>query len=871
MTFSRLSSIITATIAGRATVAAFCSMITISSAFGEFDHPRTVRQTATISMVAVEPGEMMFLGQAAAERKAPSLLDKWKAAWGNLGKGHDDDSGSVSPQSKAGAMTQTTNTQTPVRPPKPVTIVDLQRSNVEDEPSAPITKTRESIINNAHHAHNTDRLSDNTAEYTSRRNDTAGMNSGSRMYDEESEASDNSIWDRLKRMQQKIFLDAAESTSTEVDYSVPPVNPMRSTQRHTGASQYSDPVERTNTPVIDDGPFSVNHNASFGHRMPPGQPPINNRMDTPADHSADDIWGQQIPSGNAHRGGLAGIEVTGQNRTQGGWNQPPVVNQPMRNVTEMTPPGPFGTTTNSQAPAVHRQLTDANKTILASPQVEVETICPPRLIVGQEASFRFKAVNRGGAAADFLVITIDIPKWIDVLVPDISAGTTAISDEKETQSDLRQFVWKIPRVDAQGEEQLVLHVIPRICKELQLNISCDYRRPATAARINVEEPKLEMELTGPDEALWGSQVMYQLRVRNVGNGDAENIKLELMQTGSDMKSCELFLLSAGDEQVIPVDVWTGRQDHVNIDIQATGTNNVSAKVFKQVSVKRPNLEIRVESPTIQFVGNEVEYVVHAKNSGTAEAKNVNLTVNIPLGAKYVSSSLGGQATPQNQVVWNREALPVGAEFTATVTCLLNREGDCKLDVTATDKSGLVSNAFSLLRAEAMADLKMLVESPQGPIEVGQETIFTVTLTNRGTKPAEDVQVIASFAEGLEPIPFESANNKIEDGQVFFERISSIAGNGQFTTLKIKAKADKPGNHRIRVEVISTPSNTHLVYEQATFFYLKNRSSLVFSESNAGTVIGNTEPIVEPRPLGDLRQKKTAIVMPPEPLPPSVLK
>ncbi len=49
------------------------------------------------------------------------------------------------------------------------------------------------------------------------------------------------------------------------------------------------------------------------------------------------------------------------------------------------------------------------------------------------------------------------------------------------------------------------------------------------------------------------------------------------------------MLKAGEEQVIDVDVWTDKQAHIDINIQATGQYDLETKVSKRVKVMRPSV------------------------------------------------------------------------------------------------------------------------------------------------------------------------------------------------------------------------------------------------------------------------------------------
>ncbi|MDR2706771.1 MAG: DUF11 domain-containing protein [Planctomycetaceae bacterium] len=478
---------------------------------------------------------------------------------------------------------------------------------------------------------------------------------------------------------------------------------------------------------------------------------------------------------------------------------------------------------------------EREKKLLVSPRLEVEAEGDPRAIVGQEALYRIKIINRGGSPAEQIILTVEIPSWLEIAQPEISAGTTSVVP-REGNKELRDFVWKVSRVDAQAEELLVLHLIPQQRKSVDLRIKYDFFKPATIAKIVVQEPILEMELQGPDEVLWGTNVGYKLLVRNSGNGDAENVKLELLQTGSDMKSCELPVLKAGEEQMIDVEVWTGKQEHIDINIQATGQYDVSAKVNKRVNVLRPNIVMAVDSPTVQFVGSPAEFQIKVQNVGNAAARDIVLSATIPLGAKFISSTANGELTPENQIVWKIDSILVGDVFSASVVCEPKREGTCKLETSIGDKSGELASCTGSFEAEAIVELKLEVENPQGPIEIGQEAVYTMNVVNRGTKAAENVEIKAAFGGGLEPYGVEGGNAYMSDGQVFFDKIPTIT-SGQNLVLKVKAKAEKPGNHRIRTEVICAVANVHLVNENTTYFYQKQKgksTTVVSSDSTIST-------------------------------------
>ncbi|MDR2762957.1 MAG: DUF11 domain-containing protein, partial [Planctomycetaceae bacterium] len=299
----------------------------------------------------------------------------------------------------------------------------------------------------------------------------------------------------------------------------------------------------------------------------------------------------------------------------------------------------------------------SSRKLTVSPLIEVETEGESRVIVGRESKYRIRVSNKGGASAEQVTLTIEIPSWIKFSLSALSSGVTEIKKEN-AKSGSRDFIWTIGQLESNKEELLELLLTPQERKVIDLKILYDFHKPHATTTILVEEAAIEMELQGPNEIMWGTQVAYTLFVRNIGSGDAEKVKLELLETGSAMKEHTFPLIKAGEEKAIAVDVWAGKQQRsVDINIQANGSYGVNAKIAKKVKILRPEVTMQVETAETQFVGSPAEFIVKIKNSGNADAKNLDLTVTIPIGAKYISSTNGGELTPQNNVKWSIDTLP----------------------------------------------------------------------------------------------------------------------------------------------------------------------------------------------------------------------
>jgi uncharacterized repeat protein (TIGR01451 family) len=459
-----------------------------------------------------------------------------------------------------------------------------------------------------------------------------------------------------------------------------------------------------------------------------------------------------------------------------------------------------------------------------SPILRVATMGPRQIIIGHESAYQVKVQNDSPVAAEDVTLRIDLPVWTDIQGAEVSIGATNVTPADQSN---HTFFWKIGRLQGKEEELLVLHLIPRQSKPFDLKVEWDFRQSTSQAMIEVQEPKIEMFLEGPDEVLWGQEEVYRLHVKNSGTGMAESVELALAPIGSDDKLAAthtLEALGAGDEKVLEVAVTPRESGFLVINVQAKAPHGLESKTTKKVMVRRPELVVSVDAPPIEFVGSQLTYQIHVRNVGNAPATNVEIVAGIPLIAKYIANSDNGRILPtKNQIIWQKNTLDPSSEKTFTLTCELKREGSSALEVTSTADCGLRATAQAEVSVQAIADLSLDVTDPSGAVAVGKDAEYLLTVTNRGTKGAEDIEIVAFFSRGIEPVHAEGGMCNITDGQVVFEKIPVLSA-GQTITYKIRARADQPGNHKFRAELICTTLDTHLMGEETTHFYAATPST-----------------------------------------------
>ena len=199
---------------------------------------------------------------------------------------------------------------------------------------------------------------------------------------------------------------------------------------------------------------------------------------------------------------------------------------------------------------------------------------------------------------------------------------------------------------------------------------------------------------------------------------------------------------------------------------------------------------------------------------------MKLTAKLPTGVKFVAGSDGATAEATiegGKVRWAVEPLPPGEERVLDMKCTLALSGVNRLEFIAAADDDLVAEVESVTRVQAMADLRLDVKDPEGPVPVGSNATYELHVRNRGTKAAENVEVMAYFSTGVEPISAEGQTHRISPGQVLFNVLPAVPPATEFV-LKVKAKAEVAGNHVFRAEVHCKSIGTRLVREEVTHYY-----------------------------------------------------
>jgi uncharacterized repeat protein (TIGR01451 family) len=514
----------------------------------------------------------------------------------------------------------------------------------------------------------------------------------------------------------------------------------------------------------------------------------------------------------------AGSPITTE-KTPAAIEKKPVATEKTPVATEKTPAAVEKTpAATGDAPAAAQP--DASGVLITrkGAAINVETLGPRRISVGKESTYQVDISNSGEVAGEDLMVFVSLPAWAEVVGAEATSGAAQANATGQVPGTV---LWKLGHLDAKGHEQLTLKIIPRQSRPFDLAVRWESRPAASQAMIEVQEPKLILQLEGPREVLYGKKEVYRLKLTNVGNGNAENVSILLMPIGGGENvpaAHKIGVLAAGAEKLLDVELTARQAGNLTIQVDARADAGVHVELAEKVLVRRANLTIDAEGPRVQFVGAATTYALHVHNSGTALAQNVHMSVILPAGTDYISGIDGARLdASKRKLEWTIEAINPEAVQHFALKCTLGAAGVTRLQVIANGTDDLTAAAAIMTRVDAVANLVLDVTDPQGPVAVGEEANYEIRVRNRGTKEAENVQVFAYFSRGVEPVAADGAPNRLAPGQVLFQPITSLPPGAE-VVFKVRAKAEIAGNHVFRAEAHCKPLGTRLVQEATNLYY-----------------------------------------------------
>jgi uncharacterized repeat protein (TIGR01451 family) len=492
-------------------------------------------------------------------------------------------------------------------------------------------------------------------------------------------------------------------------------------------------------------------------------------------------------------------------------------------MTPASPPSPAQAAVSSgspQSPAATSGAADASQT---SPSLRVTARGPADVSVQRPFVYEVLLDNLGPGPASGVLVRAELPAGIQLQTKQATRGNIELSRDGQNT----QLIWEIADVPPGANERLQLQMTSAIAQDFDLAMEWALMPLSQSTHVQVQEPRLALEIEGPDQVVYGQTQMYRVRVSNSGNGLAEDVVFTLSPQSATPQSQQLGSIEPGLNRSFEIELTAQNREALEIHGLATGGLNLKTEARKQIAVIASALEATLDGPGQGYQGSDASYRVVLKNNGLAASERVQCTLILPAGIEYAGQDSELRVVGR-ELRWEIPVLSAGQELTYSIPCQLLETGTQSMAFSCKGSADGHAEVSLATNVEAMADLQLLVIDPPAPATINEEVNYQIQLTNRGNVAATDVNVVAQFSKGIEPQRCAGHVGEIVPGQVLFQPLTRIEP-GQTLTLSVVARASEVGNHRFRVEV--TAGDSILVAEEATRFVESSAARISRSSSS----------------------------------------
>jgi uncharacterized repeat protein (TIGR01451 family) len=443
----------------------------------------------------------------------------------------------------------------------------------------------------------------------------------------------------------------------------------------------------------------------------------------------------------------------------------------------------------------------------------LEKIGPTSVSLGKPFSYEIAVHNTGTSTAFQVHVREQTP-----------SNARFLSSEPKAEVDGSQLAWDLGNIAAGGERRIKVEVQPTGEGEVQSSATATCST-TTSLRTQVTRPRLMLAKKGPDSALVGDAVAFDLIITNTGSAPATNILLRdrmppgLQHPAGDFIEADLGTLGPGENKHVTVKataVKAGR--FVNeATVSAADVPEVTAQAA--VVISEAVLSLRKTGPQESNPNQELEYRLDVANTGTAAATALKITDSLPEGLEFLSASDGGafDAASRN-VQWSMETLAAGQSHTVTVKVRAVLPGDWSNKAVAKTERGQEAKAELPVHVEGVPALTLEVVDLDDPIEVGAETTYEIRVVNQGSSACVNLKIQAVVPDGMAVVGADGpAANHIQGQQVTFDALPKLAAKAD-TVYKVRVRGIKPGDWHFRAYLGSDHMQQPVYEDESTTVY-----------------------------------------------------
>ncbi len=342
--------------------------------------------------------------------------------------------------------------------------------------------------------------------------------------------------------------------------------------------------------------------------------------------------------------------------------------------------------------------------------------------------------------------------------------------------------------------------------------------------INVVEPALKLEKKATPEILICDEAEIVLTATNPGTGIARGVKVtddlpEGLAATDGRKKVEGDAgdLAPGQSKQLSFKVKASKTGSFVNGATARSSNNLTAESNKTTTiVRKPVLEIACTSPPERYIGRDADFCFEVKNTGDAVAADTVVSTSVPAGEVVEIRDKG--ARQDKNIVWSVGALKPAETRKVCFRSRVNEATVLRTAGRATARCAEPVSASCETKVIGIPAILLEVIDLDDPVEVGKTTTYVITVTNQGTAPDTNIQVIATIPDQAEYVSATGATPPKAEGQkVTFSAVAKLEPK-QKVEWRLIVRAKKPGDVRFALEMNSDQLTSPVRETEATKLY-----------------------------------------------------
>jgi uncharacterized repeat protein (TIGR01451 family) len=472
----------------------------------------------------------------------------------------------------------------------------------------------------------------------------------------------------------------------------------------------------------------------------------------------------------------------------------------------------------------------------------VERISPSEVVVGAPFTYRYRVTNISDLTLTDVFVAETHSEGLEVTAASVrpieglpnqwqffNRGEAVQGfgmDNPEFTSGLQGRSW--PLGTLQPGESEVIQIEARADRAGAVN-SCVIAgfTPEFCTTMNVVAPSLRITMTAPNQALICEEIPLRFQVTNTGTGTARDVRVRVpleggLRTTDAQGTVETSIgdIGPGETREVTLRTRADRPGSFSARAEAVAASGMSAETEPaSFTVVQPELRVTIDAPETQYLGRDVPTRVTVTNTSDVVAPDVRVVADLSGGANLTDEA-GGRSNS-----WQIGDLQPGESKSTTLYISTRQTGDVRGRITATARCVEARSDEFTTSFTGIPALLMEVVDDNDPVPVGQETVYTIRITNQGSGEATNVRITTVLPPELEFIEVRGGANVREPAagqpggakRLEFAPLARLAPKAS-AEWKVRVRAVGAGDVRFGASMTADQLNSPVEETESTNLY-----------------------------------------------------